>query len=311
MKTCFLALMIVIVVLLFSHGTTYAQIRTEYEIQIMGDRSAIWLVRQTGVDVRVTNNTIAQFESKIASLVDAAGGETNRSMTASVTSIKITPSGPYTVVEYRFQWLNFSIIENHRITIGDVFLVREFFLQLYGDGEIIVSYPQEYILEAVTPAPYEHNITLQTLIWLGTMTFVEGQPAILLREESASSGVMDFLGQNSLSIAAAFVAGGGFSAALYVARRHRNKRNGFKMKPEMPLFPSIQTDEEKIAQLLKSSGGSMHQSAIAEQCKFSKAKTSQLLSSLESKRVVSRVKKGRDKIVVLMRQGGTDGGREM
>ena len=43
----------------------------------------------------------------------------------------------------------------------------------------------------------------------------------------------------------------------------------------------------------------MRQSAIAEQCRFSKAKTSQLLAVLEQKKVITRYKKGRDKIVTL------------
>jgi uncharacterized membrane protein len=41
---------------------------------------------------------------------------------------------------------------------------------------------------------------------------------------------------------------------------------------------------------------------IAEQCRFSKAKTSQLVAALEQKGVVRRYKKGRDKIVTLANQ---------
>jgi uncharacterized membrane protein len=65
-------------------------------------------------------------------------------------------------------------------------------------------------------------------------------------------------------------------------------------------LPIVETDEEKIVRLLKSSHGSLHQSAIVEQCRFSKAKTSQLLAALESRGVVRREKKGRDKIVALV-----------
>ncbi len=61
----------------------------------------------------------------------------------------------------------------------------------------------------------------------------------------------------------------------------------------------LETEEGKILKLLKSSSGSMHQSAIVEQCRFSKAKTSQLLTVLEKKGNITRYKKGRDKIVNL------------
>jgi len=51
--------------------------------------------------------------------------------------------------------------------------------------------------------------------------------------------------------------------------------------------------------VLRSNGGSAYQSTIIEQCKFSKSKTSELLSALEKKGTVRRYKKGRDKIVSL------------
>ena len=61
----------------------------------------------------------------------------------------------------------------------------------------------------------------------------------------------------------------------------------------------VESDEDKIIEIIKSSGGTLRQSAITEKSRFSKAKTSQLLTALEQKRVVTRVKKGRDKIVTL------------
>jgi len=62
------------------------------------------------------------------------------------------------------------------------------------------------------------------------------------------------------------------------------------------------SDEEKAVKLIKSSGGSLHQSAITDQLGFSKAKTSQLLTVLEHKGVIRRFKRGRDKIVVLVQE---------
>jgi uncharacterized membrane protein len=62
---------------------------------------------------------------------------------------------------------------------------------------------------------------------------------------------------------------------------------------------TVETEEDKIIKILKSSGGSLRQSVIVEQCRFSKAKTSQLLTVLEEKGKITRLKKGRDKIVTL------------
>ena len=59
------------------------------------------------------------------------------------------------------------------------------------------------------------------------------------------------------------------------------------------------SEEDKVLKLLKSFGGSMRQSEITEQSRFSKAKTSQLLAALEKKGSITRYKSGRDKIVTL------------
>jgi uncharacterized membrane protein len=65
----------------------------------------------------------------------------------------------------------------------------------------------------------------------------------------------------------------------------------------------LERDEEKILKSLAANGGSQYQTQITELCRFSKAKTSQLLSVLEKKGMVTRYKKGRDKIVTLTEQG--------
>ena len=51
---------------------------------------------------------------------------------------------------------------------------------------------------------------------------------------------------------------------------------------------------------LRAAGGQLRQSTIVNQCKFSKAKTSILLSRMEEEGKVKRIEKGRQKIVVLI-----------
>jgi uncharacterized membrane protein len=71
--------------------------------------------------------------------------------------------------------------------------------------------------------------------------------------------------------------------------------------------PIVESEEGKILRALQASGGSAYQSAITDQCRFSKSKTSQLLTALEKRGVVIRYKKGRDKIVTLTEQWKTKG----
>jgi len=108
------------------------------------------------------------------------------------------------------------------------------------------------------------------------------------------------LQENAIVIAGLLTATVGSSIGFYVFRRHRKKEREIVEVPELPTPLGIESAEDKIVKLLRSSGGSLYQSAIVDQCKFSKAKTSQLLAVLENKGIVSRYKKGRDKIVTLV-----------
>jgi len=294
MKACFPIIVVFLTALLVPYALVYGQSHTEYTIRIASDGSAVWTVTQTGTGIQVSNDTIAEFQQKIALLLESAMNATNRDMVANTTSITITPSGSYVVVEYEFYWANFGKTEDAGITIGDVFQSSDFFLQLYGDGEVSVTYPSEYVVETALPVPYEQTAFPQTLRWLGTLNFNKGQPSIVLRK--SSSTLMGFLEQNVPFIIGGVITIGGLSAGLYVLRE-RKRKNEAERKRQPGAFLLMENDEDKIVKMLRSSGGSMYQSAIASQCRFSKAKTSQLLASMENRGLISRYKKGRDKIV--------------
>ncbi len=285
--------------LLIQYGSVYGEGQIKYTIQIGNDGSAMWIIRHTGINVSID----LEFQNKIVSLVDAAKNETRREMTADIESITFTPSGSYIAVEYKFYWRNFSKIENTTILIGDVFLVEDFFLQLYGNGEIYMTYPSQYVIEAISPPlPNERNDSLQTLTWWGIQDFANGQPTIVLREKSLTLGFLEILGQNVIIIASLGLLTAGSLTGFFVFKRRKKKEREIVEMPKLIGVPKIESAEEKIVNMLKSAGGSLYQSAIVDQCKFSKAKTSQLLMSLEGKGIVSRYKQGRDKIVMLVGQ---------
>jgi len=288
-----------LILLLIQCGSVYGEGQIKYIIQIGSDGSAAWSIRRT-VGLNVSIDPL-EFQNKVISLVEAAKNETGREMTADIESIMFTPSESYVAVEYKFYWRNFSKIENAKIFIGDVFLVEGFFLQLYGNGEIYMEYSSQYVIESISsPLPNERDDSIQALTWWWTQGFANGQPAIVLREKSSALGFLEILGQNAIIIASlAFIAAGALTGFFVFKRR---KKKEMVETPKPIGLPRIESAEEKIVNMLKSAGGSLYQSAIADQCKFSKAKTSQLLVSLEGKGVVSRYKQGRDKIVILVDQ---------
>jgi len=304
MKIHILIIIVSLTLLLIPYRTVYGEGQIEYTIQIDIEGSATWIIIQV-VDINASLDTWEGFQNRVTSLVEAAKNKTQRDMTVETDSMAMTinTSWPSKTVEYRFYWKNFSKIENTKIIVDDVFQVENFFLQLYGDGELYITYSSKYVVETVSPSPNQRDDSLQMLKWFRTKDFINGQPIIILRNRSLTPGFLETLGQNAVIIMSLIVIAAGSSAGFYVFKYHKKKEKEAVKAPELKSLPRIESAEEKIVKLLKSSGGSLYQSVIADQCKFSRAKTSQLLTALEGKGIVSRYKKGRDKIVILIEQG--------
>jgi uncharacterized membrane protein len=265
------------------------------------DGSAAWTITQVS-DINATIDTWEGFQQKIFDLVDAAVNATNREMTIEPESIQmetvISWETQAKTTEYRFKWLNFSTTENEKITFGDVFQVSGFFSQLFGDGALQVTYPSNYTVLSVSPTPNNQDDNLQTLEWYRTQDFMNGKPSITLNLKAQNGNAVSWP-QSTLIVAVSAVALVASLIGVYVVRQNKRKAKGVPAAATLAGTPLTESSEEKIIKIIQSSGGSLNQTAIAEQCRFSKAKTSQLLAELERRGVVKRFKKGRDKIVTL------------
>jgi uncharacterized membrane protein len=303
MKALVLMLMaiVLLVLLVVPYGAVLGASQLEYSIQVSNDGSATWTVTQT-LGINSSIETLETLLNRITTLVNASESATGRAMAASVDSLTFTESGSYVEAVYKFQWENFSEVEGEQIIIGDVFQVSNFFSQyLYGDGAVYMSYPPDYVVVGqVQPQPSTRNDSIQLLSWLGTADF-NGGTRIVLEEKSATPGLSGRLLEDAVLIAvfAAIAAG---SVGFYVLRYNRKKKVKTPETAELRSLSRIESDEEKAVKLIKSSGGSLRQSAITDQLGFSKAKTSQLLAVLERSGVIRRYKRGRDKIVVLVEE---------
>ena len=293
---------IAFILIVASYGRVQAQTYTQYKIQLNCNNSATWTITQVS-GINGTADTWMGFQEKITALVNAAASQTNRLMGIDDSSLQMSTfftSNDSKTTEYTFTWLNFSIVENGRLTAGDVFGVAGFFDKLYGDGELEINYPANYALESVNPMPDQKDASTQTLEWLGTQFFVTENPSIVLKAQEVvpanSEQQPSYVLLASVSAVAIIVA---VMASWFF---FINRQNKVKEKPVMATLHLRETEEEKVLRVLRSNGGSVYQSAITEQCRFSKAKTSQLLTTLERKGIVRRDKKGRDKIVNIIEQ---------
>lgn len=294
------------ILILASYGNAEAQINTtytQYKIQLNSDGSASWVITQVS-GLNGTVDTWSGFQEKITSLIAEAAAQTSRPMQVDNNSLEmstILTSSNSKTTNYDFTWLNFSVIQNNRLTVGDVFNVEGFFNQLYGDGELQINYPANYTLLSVNPTPNQNDSSSQSLLWLGTQFFVTSNPLIVFEHQqqpAANSNQQEFyllLGSVSAVVIAAIL-----GSWFFLTNRRHKQRN--KETSIAAVVTTPQSEEDKVILVLRNNGGTAFQSAITEKCRFSKAKTSQLLTSLEKQGIVRRYKKGRDKVVILTEQ---------
>jgi uncharacterized membrane protein len=292
-----LAVLLFLVVVNEAHCQDYIQ----YQIQTNSDNSVTWTITQVS-DINATIDTWEGFQQKISNIVNVAINATNREMDIEPESIQletvISWETQAKTTEYRFKWLNFSTTENGKLFFGDVFQVPEFFSQLYGDGALQITYPLNYTVISVSPTPNNQDDALQTLEWYRTQDFINGKPSITLSSKSQNDSTVGWsLGELTVAVSAIVVVVS--LLGFYMIRQNKQKAKAVPKTATVAGTALTESDEEKILKIIQSSGGALNQTAIAEKCRFSKAKTSQLLAELERKGVIKRFKKGRDKIVTL------------
>jgi uncharacterized membrane protein len=278
--------------------TANAQDYIEYKVRIEQNNSATWLITKVS-DVTAPIDTWDNFQTRIYDLVDNAAATTKRPMAIDEKSLQIntTVSASSKTTEYMFIWQNFSTAQNGELTFGDVFVVNDFFTQLYGEASLQINYPPDFTVKSVTPEPNSQDETDGMLRWYRTQD-LENNPAKIVLAQTSEEVTQNVFTQQPLLIAAVSVTGVAIAATFSFFTLKR-RRQSAKASPTKETTVQIETEEDKILNALRASKGSMRQSDITDQCRFSKAKTSQLLTALEKRGVVTRHKSGRDKIVTL------------
>ena len=306
-----LFLILFLAVFLFCE-TAEGMYQLEYRIEVHADGSAIWIVEhrfllETEYDEmmfqRYYNMTYFSdnFVKNVNALVNSARLKTGRA-DMSVANFKMTVSvfDSYRIVKYQFDWVKFAEIEGTLIRIGDVFEVKGLFF--YGEGPLNVIYPSEYLVENVSPKP---NVESDgTLTWYEVKNFGTGEPTIVL--EKRTSNIIDVLKANAPIIISLSALAGIGSVSLWFFKFRKKEKEKVIGAPEYtpPIPLGIQDDEEKVVSLVRAAGGNLYQSTIADQCGFSRSKTSKLLKTMENKGKIRREKKGREKVVTLLNETG-------
>jgi uncharacterized membrane protein len=268
----------------------------EYNVQVESDGSAIWSITQFS-SANAPVDTWEGFQNRIFDLVDIASSVTHREMAVDESSVQINSniSSESKVTEYLFVWQNFSIVQGNELIFGDVFQINDFFSRLYGDAALQLSYPLDFSIKSVYPIPYEREDAEHTIRWSRTQDLAGNNVEVVLaRIQQAGIGSSSWQQFTLVILILAIIV----ALSLLGFYAFRRRKINDKTASSVEGASSVESGEDKVLKLLKSAGGSMRQSEITDQCRFSKAKTSQLLSTLEERGVITRYKKGRDKIVI-------------
>jgi len=289
--------------LLLAVQSVYGSDHLEYNIHVKSDGSALWTIIQA-TDIDAATEIWEEFEDRIVFTIKAASNSTGRDMSVDLTSLKMKTEicweASSKTIEYSFCWQNFSLTEEGQISFGDVFS-DGFFSLLYGDGELYVIYPAEYDLKSISLPPNERDDSTQTLHWYRSQDFLFREPSVMLASRAAGSNENSTLLMGAiLGLAALSVT----ATVLFIFKQRRKGKEKLSGLDEFYSWQKVESDQEKILQLLRSSGGRLKQSAVCDKLRFSRAKTSQLLAKMEKNSLVMRRKKGKNKIVFLIENRG-------
>lgn len=237
----------------------------------------------------VPSTYLPQFQDLMQSSAAQAAAATSRPMEISDFTgdavVQTTPTGRYGMVYYSFSWKKFAKTGTV-LTIGDAFAGG---LYLAKDNTLIIRYPADYTVSVAEPAPDQVR---DGLIWYGQRSFGAGEPRLVF-EKSGMSLLTAVLGAGLVVIMIAVL-------AVIIAKRHRTASS---QQDEVPVGLSeaeLISLEEKIIQLLKTSGGEQYQSEIVKNLGLPKSTVSATLNDLHQRGIIQKVKKGRENLIRLI-----------
>jgi uncharacterized membrane protein len=279
-----------------------------YMISLHKDGSALWSIEyriplRTSADEvafeQNANTSSILSEASIRQLMEQSAAEassaTGRPMALEnfvrVSSAQSMPTGTYGVIRYTFLWTNFTQRDD-TITMGDVFVGG---LYLPVGASLIVQVPTGYAVTSAEPVPETVN---GNLVWYGPASFDAGQPSVTLAPNGLPLFSLLLIGIFGMAVAGA--------VALILVLRKRQKdtlldADNTLPEPLPPPSAAANTElrdvEERILNLITEAGGEMYQSDIVERLSLPKSSVSAAINSLHTRKLVQKVKKGRENLI--------------
>lgn len=281
-------------------AATVPEYAITYTITVGDDGSAAWQVEYRTplssdedtaafeeYSAAIDSTYLPRFRELMERSASQAAIATSRSMAVTdfsgTSDIQTSPTGKYGVVIYSFTWEGFAEPGNGMV-IGDAFVGG---MYLPRDSTLIIRYPPGYSVKSVDPTA---DLTRDDLTWYGQHSFGAGEPRVVL-EQAAFPLILIGAG-----IAVLVLMGTGIIMIILKKRR----RSGDPEPATVPLSEAeIVSLEERIVQMLRASGGEMYQSDIVKNLGLPKSTVSNALNDLHARKLILKVKKGRENLIRL------------
>jgi hypothetical protein len=237
----------------------------------------------------VSSAYLPQFRDLMQRSAAQAAAATSRPMEitdfAGDAVIQTTPTGRYGVVYYSFSWKNFAKTGTD-LAIGDAFAGG---LYLAKDNTLVIRYPSGYTVSVAEPAPDQVR---DGLIWYGQRSFGAGEPRLVFAKPGFP-WLPVLLGGVLVLIVI---------AGLYwvISKRRSSEPVEADDPPVMLSETELFSLEERILQLLKTSGGEQYQSEIVKNLGLPKSTVSATLNDLHKRGIIQKVKRGRENLIRLV-----------
>ncbi len=301
------ALYLSLVFLLLAHATSAAtenDYKITYTINVNEGGNAVWyveyrtpLVSKEDFDSfdnytkQLDSVYLNEFKELMQRSVSEAANATSRKMAAGGftgnAKVESAPTGTFGVVRYSFTWVDFAKLDpDKNLNIGDVFIGG---LYLSKDNTLIIQYPSGYTIEQAEPQPDQVR---DGMVWYGLRTFKAGEPAVILSRPS-SSWMPSVIVISAVFIIVAFV-------YMRKARGKNTVIDAAEPVAEALTEEAMMDVQERIVKLLNESGGSLYQSEIGKKLDIPRSTVSAALIQLHDKKIIQKVKKGRENLIRLV-----------
>ena len=232
---------------------------------------------------------LEDFRKRIEWFLLSAQKFSSRPMTAENFNLSYdtakNPSNAFGIVQYSFDWKNFSYRKDGKILIGDSFSEG---MVLSQDNVLVIKIPEGYNIESASPNFDKRDEN--RLIWDGTLyrNFAKGEPAVVL----APTGINPWF---LILVVPALV------LVIFFKRKSKLSVQNEQISPEDRMIEDLKY-EERIEQYLVRSGGQASQSDIIREIGLSKSRISTILSQMKEKGQIIKIKNGKGNLIRLMKK---------